>query len=258
MSAPNVSAAASLRDVAVIAGDRLRLQPITITIPAGTVTAVVGRNGSGKSTLLGVLAGEIAPTSGDVLIGGIATSALSPRELARRRALLAQDTHVAFGFTVLDVVGWGRTPWKGTPQAADDAAIVAAAIAAQGLEELVDRPVTSLSGGERKRVHIARVTAQRAALLLLDEADSDLDLVGRRAVDAAAREHAAGEGTVVVVSHDVTRISHSCDRVILLRRGQVVAEGLRDDVLTEPLLTEAFEEPVRVAPDEGGVVVRMR
>jgi len=155
-------------------------------------------------------------------------------------------------------VSWGRAPWRGTPQSADDDAVVAAAIAAQGLDDLVDRPVTSLSGGERKRVHIARVTAQQADLLLLDEADSDLDLVGRRTVDAAARQHADRGGTVVVVSHDITRISHACDRVVLLRHGLLIADGPRDDVLTESLLTQAFDAEVRVVADDGGVVVRMR
>lgn len=250
--------AATLHEAAVRSGLHDRLLPTTLSIPAGTVTAVVGRNGSGKSTLLGVLAGELTPTSGTASVGGEPIASLTPRQLARRRALLAQDTHVAFGFTVRDVVGWGRTPWRGTPQAAQDAEIVAAAIHAQGLDELVDRPVTSLSGGERKRVHIARVTAQRAGLLLLDEADSDLDLVGRRTVDAAARLHAARGDTVVVVSHDVTRISHSCDRVILMKRGQVLADGPRAAVLTAELLSDAFEADVRVVPDEGGVVVRMQ
>ncbi len=250
--------AASLHAAALRTGEHYRLHPTTLSIPTGTVTAVVGRNGSGKSTLLGVLAGEIAPTSGDARIGGDLVRSLSPRALARRRALLAQETHVAFGFTVRDVVGWGRAPWRGTPQTAQDDEIVAVAIATQELGALVDRPVTSLSGGERKRVHIARVTAQQAGLLLLDEADSDLDLVGRRTVDVAARQHATQGNTVVVVSHDVTRISHACDRVILMRRGQVVADGPRDAVLTEDQLTDAFEASVRVVPDEGGVVVRMR
>lgn len=250
--------AAALNDAGVHRDGRHRLHPTTLTIPRGSVTAVVGRNGSGKSTLLGVIAGEITPTSGAAYVDGDPVASLGPRELARRRALLAQDTHVAFGFTVRDVVGWGRAPWRGTAQAADDDAVVAAAIAAQSLDDLLDRPVTSLSGGERKRVHIARVTAQQAGLLLLDEADSDLDLVGRRTVDAAARDHAARGNTVVVVSHDVTRISHACDRVLLMRHGRVLAHGPREQVLTEELLTETFETAVRVVPDDSGVVVRVR
>ena len=250
--------AAELVDAGVAVAGRIRLQPATLTVPRGTVTAVVGRNGSGKSTLLGVIAGEIVPSSGRALVDGVEVGRLGARALARRRALLAQDTRVSFGFTVRDVVGWGRAPWRGTPQAADDADIVRAAIAAQSLDDLADRPVTSLSGGERKRVHIARVTAQQAGLLLLDEADSDLDLVGRRTVDEAAREHAARGGTVVVVSHDVTRISHACDRVLLMHHGRVLAHGRSVDVLSEDLLSQAFDAPVRVARDEGGVVVRVR
>jgi iron complex transport system ATP-binding protein len=219
---------------------------------------VVGANGSGKSTLLGVLAGELRPAAGAALVGGQDVGALEPRALARRRALLSQETHVAFGFTVRDVVGWGRTPWRGSPQAGEDAAVIEAAIAEQGLAELLDRPVTELSGGERKRVHLARVTAQQADLLLLDEADADLDLVGRRTMDRAAAAYAAQGRTVVVVSHDITRVSHACDRAIVLRHGRVLADGPIDLVLTEDVLGEAFGAPMRVVPDDGGLVVRMR
>jgi len=255
---PAMAPAAELVDAGVRTDGRDRLRPTTISIARGTVTAVAGRNGSGKSTLLAVLAGEIAPTTGSAFIDAVPVADLGPRDLARRRALLAQETHVAFGFTVRDVVAWGRVAWRGTPAAADDDAAVRAAIDAQDLADLVDRSVTSLSGGERKRVHVARVTAQAADLLLLDEADSDLDLVGRRTVDRAARAHAARGGTVVVVSHDITRISHVCDRVILMHDGRVLAHGPRADALSADLLSAAFEAPVTVTADDDGVVVRVR
>ena len=183
--------AAELVSACVPAGERFRLQQTDLRIRSGVVTAVIGRNGSGKSTLLGVLSGELAPGSGIALIGGHDVRELSTVELARRRALLTQETQVSFGFTVADVVGWGRTPWRGTPSTDDDTRAVDDAIAAQGLDDLRDRAVTSLSGGERKRVHIARVMAQDTGLLLLDEADSDLDLVGRRNLDTLVAEQAA-------------------------------------------------------------------
>jgi iron complex transport system ATP-binding protein len=249
--------AAELRGVSVRAGNRFRLQLTDLRIRAGAVTAVIGRNGSGKSTLLGVLSGELAPSTGRAFVDGHDVHELSTLELARRRALLTQETQVSFGFTVADVVGWGRTAWRGSPLAADDAAAVDDAITAQALDDLRDRPVTSLSGGERKRVHIARVMAQDTGLLLLDEADSDLDLLGRRSLDALVAGQAAGGRAAVVVTHDVTRISHLCDDVVLMRAGHVHAHGPRGEVLTEALLSEAFGVPVRVVGDGDDMIIRI-
>lgn len=249
--------AAELRGASMRAGDRFRLQLTDLAIRAAAVTAVIGPNGSGKSTLLGVLSGELSPTTGTAVIGGHDVRELSSIELARRRALLTQETQVSFGFTVADVVGWGRTPWRGSPSAADDTGAVDSALTAQGLDALRDRPVTSLSGGERKRVHIARVIAQDTGLLLLDEADSDLDLVGRRSLDTLVAEQAARHRAAVVVTHDVTRISHLCDDVVLMRAGHVHAHGPRDEVLTEELLSQAFGVPVRVVGDGGDMIIRI-
>jgi iron complex transport system ATP-binding protein len=249
--------AAELRAACVRAGERFRLQPTDLAIRGGVVTAVIGRNGSGKSTLLGVLSGELAPTEGSAYVDGLDVRGLSTLELARRRALLTQETQVSFGFTVADVVGWGRTAWRGSSAAADDDAVIAAAIAAQGLDDLRDRAVTSLSGGERKRVHLARVMAQDTGLLLLDEADSDLDLVGRRSLDGLVAEQSAQGRAAVVVTHDVTRISHLCDDVVLMSKGRVHSHGPRADVLTEPLLSDAFGVPVRVRGEGDEMIIRI-
>jgi iron complex transport system ATP-binding protein len=249
--------AAELRGAFVRAGERFRLQHTDLAIRSGAVTAVIGRNGSGKSTLLGVLSGELAPDGGTAAIDGLPVRELSTVELARRRALLTQETQVSFGFTVADVVGWGRTAWRGSSTADADARAVDAAIEAQGLADLRHRPVTSLSGGERKRVHIARVMAQDTALLLLDEADSDLDLVGRRSLDSLVAAQAAGGRAAVVVTHDVTRISHICDDVVLMSAGRVHASGPRTEVLTEPLLTAAFGVPVQVLGEGNDMIIRI-
>jgi iron complex transport system ATP-binding protein len=249
--------AAELHGAFVRAGDRIRLQPTDLALRCGAVTAVIGRNGSGKSTLLGVLSGELRPDGGSASIDGRPVHDLSTVELARQRALLTQETQVSFGFTVADVVRWGRTPWRGTPAAADDETAVDAAIAAQGLADLRQRPVTSLSGGERKRVHLARVIAQDTALLLLDEADSDLDLVGRRSLDSLVVAQAASGRAAVVVTHDVTRISHICDDVVLMSAGRVHAHGPRTQVLTAPLLTAAFGVPVHVLGEGDDMIIRI-
>lgn len=252
--------AVELRDASVVTAGRQRLHPTSLRLSRGTITAVIGRNGSGKSTLLAVMAAEIEPDSGAVLIGGDDVHRISLTERARRRSLLTQETHVAFGFTVEEVVRWGRTPWRQTEMSRHDDDVVAQAIDSQDLADLADRPVTELSGGERKRVHIARVLAQQADVLLLDEADADLDLVGRKVIDDVVVEQARAGRTVVVVSHDVTRLARVCDQVILMRHGHIHAFGSGAETLTEPLLSEAFEVPVAVTrhPDSHlDVVIRI-
>jgi iron complex transport system ATP-binding protein len=248
--------AAELRGAGLRMGGRDRLLPCSLAVRGGAVTAVVGANGSGKSSLIALLAGEERPTSGLVLLAGRDLAGLADRDRGRMRALLGQETHVSFGFTVEDVVAWGRHPWPGDRE--EDRSIVEAVIAAQGLAHLRERAVTSLSGGERTRVHLARVLAQRAPLLLLDEADADLDLAGRRMLDDLVRDHARTGGASVVVTHDLARIGHVCDDAVLLHRGAVLASGATGDVLREDLLSEAFEVPVLVRGAGVDLVIRPR
>lgn len=222
----------------------IRLHPTDVSIRRGAVTGILGCNGSGKSTLLGLLAGELTPSEGRALIADQDPAALRHTERARLRALLTQETHVAFGFAVEQVVAWGRAPWRRTAAAAEDAEVIEECIAEQDLAALRTRPVTSLSGGERKRVHLARVLAQRAPLLLLDEADSDLDLVGRQRLDETMAAHARAGNAAVIASHDVVRMGRTCDDIVLLRAGRVVAAGRCSDVFTRELLTETFGMPV--------------
>ena len=250
--------AIELRGASARSGSIVRLHPCSLAVPVGTVTAVIGPNGSGKSTLLALMASEIVPFDGSVLLEGDDIHRLDLTLRARRRAVLTQETAVSFPFTVRQVVSWGRIPWRGTERASDDDAIIDAAIAAQGLSALVDRPVTALSGGERKRVHIARVVAQQAGVLLLDEADADLDLVGRRIVDDLVVTHARRGGTAVVVSHDVSRLARVCDQIVLMSRGRVHAVGTPSEVLTEQRLSEAFGVPVAVDRDGDHLSVHIR
>ncbi len=239
-----------LREASRRDGDRVRLHPTSIAVDSGTVTGVIGRNGSGKSTMLALLSAELSPTQGSVLMDGVEASSLSLVQRAQRRAVLSQETMISFPFNVREVVSWGRRPWRGTEKAAGDSEVIERAIAAQGLADLTDRPVTELSGGERKRVHLARVVAQECAVLLLDEADSDLDLVGRRVLDDLVGAHARSGGTAIVVSHDVNRLGRICDRFIVMRAGRIHAEGRGDAVLTEAVLSEAFD--ARVIVDGSG------
>ncbi len=220
-----------------------RLDHVSVSIRSGRVHAFVGPNGSGKSTLLAVLAGDLPPDSGTVLIQGRPWSSHSPASAARLRALLAQDVPLAFAFTVREVVSWGRLPWRGSDT--DDDAILTEAIAQNRLEELLDRTVPSLSGGERARVHLARVMAQQTPLLMLDEADAALDLAGQAHLDDAIHRRRSRGETTVLVSHDLARVAAVADEVTVLDRGRVVAQGPTSDILTAEKLSVSYGVPVR-------------
>ena len=228
-----------------------RLDAVDVTVGAGGIHALVGPNGSGKSTLLAVLAGDLSPDSGSVLINGEEWSRIGAREAARRRALLAQETPLAFPFTVREVVSWGRLPWRGTDAATEDEQVVAEVIAEHDLGALLDRPVTALSGGERARVHLARVLAQRAPVLLLDEADAALDLAGQAHLDAAVRRRRDAGDTIVIVGHDLGRLAALADSATLLARGRVVAQGPASTTLTAEALTRAYGVPVSTTTTDG-------
>lgn len=238
------------RDVVV----RDRLDGVSIAVGAGEVHALVGPNGSGKSTLLAVLAGDLAPETGTVTVDGEPWSRIGARAAARRRALLAQETPLAFSFTVREVVGWGRLPWRGTDAASQDDAVIAEVIAEHDLADLIDRPVTTLSGGERARVHLARVLAQRAPVLLLDEADAALDLAGQAHLDAAIRRRRDAGDAIVIVGHDLGRLAALADSASLLSRGRIVGQGEAPATLTAEALTRAYGVPVSTAQTDGRTV----
>ncbi|CAB4745463.1 unannotated protein [freshwater metagenome] len=246
-----------LRGVSLGSRVSTRLHRTDLTLAPGSVTSIIGANGSGKSTLLRLMSADLQPTDGRVLMHGADASGLSATLLARHRSMLAQETSVAFPFLVHEVVGWGRFAWRRTPAAADDARIIDDAIESQGLTSLRDRRVTELSGGERTRVHLARVIAQRTPLLLLDEADADLDLVGRRQLDDTVAALALEGTTVVVVSHDINRVAPHTDRVIVMSRGEVHADGQPVQVLTEEILSKAFGTAVEVSDEAGRPIVRL-
>lgn len=226
-------------------GDTLRLDDVSIEVHSGRVHAFIGANGSGKSTLLTVLAGELPLDSGLIEISRSGNppctwSDLSARDAARLRALLAQDTPVSFSYLASDVVRWGRIAWRGSSEQHDDDAVVAEELTMNNLNHLAHRRITELSGGERARVHLARVLAQRAPLLLLDEADATLDLAGRAHLDAAVRRRRAAGDAIVLISHDLQRVAALADEVTLLKNGRVLATGDPARVMTPALLSDAY------------------
>jgi iron complex transport system ATP-binding protein len=263
-----MSLSVDVTDVTVRAADRTRLDAVSVTVTPGRVHALIGANGSGKSTLLTVIAGELVPDSGLVTISPTspAGTASPPRtwkdfdarQSARLRALLAQDTPIAFSYSVADVIRWGRLAWQGTPDQRQDEEVLDEEIAANDIAHLLDRRITELSGGERARVHLARVLCQRAPLLLLDEADATLDLAGQSHLDAAVQRRRAAGDAIVIISHDLTRVARLADDVTVLENGRVLAAGAMRQTMTADVLSEAYGVAVDVQEIEGSLLISRR
>jgi iron complex transport system ATP-binding protein len=224
---------------------------IDVEARAGEVLALAGPNGAGKSTLLRLLAGELEPTGGNVELGGRPLAGIAPGERARLRAVMPQDTVLQFAFTVREVVEMGRHPHRGAGGERDGAA-VESAMRWTEVQDLGDRTFPTLSGGERSRTTLARVLAQEAPVLLLDEPTAALDIRHQERAMTVARSFADSGGTVVAVLHDLNLAGAYADRVALLDQGRLAGVGTPWDVLREDLLGRVFGHPVRVLPSPWG------
>ncbi|MFB7085891.1 ATP-binding cassette domain-containing protein [Streptomyces sp. NPDC056296] len=185
---------------------------------------------------------------GVVRVHGRPVTEWSAPELALRRAVLPQSASLSFPFPVAEVVRMGRAPWAGSDLADEDDAAVAEAMARTEVTGFAGRPFSALSGGERARVALARVLAQRAPLLLLDEPTAALDLRHQELVLRLCRERARAGDAVAVVLHDLSLAAAYADRVVILRAGRVAADGPPTEVLSEGLLSEVYDQPVEVLP----------
>ncbi|MFF3977155.1 heme ABC transporter ATP-binding protein [Streptomyces sp. NPDC055808] len=244
-------------ELRVSLGGRPVLDGVGLRVRTGEVVALVGPNGAGKSTLLAALAGDVAAASGTVRIDGRTPAEWPAPELALRRAVLPQQAALSFPFPVEEVVRMGRAPWAGTVREDEDEAVVADAMAATEVAGFAGRPFGSLSGGERARVALARVLAQRAPVLLLDEPTAALDLRHQELVLRICRERARAGDAVVVVLHDLALAAAYADRVAVLHEGRLAAEGPPREVLTEELIGRVYRQPVDVLrhPRTGAPVV---
>ena len=235
------------------------LRAVSCAARPGQVTGLVGPNGAGKSTLLRVLAGVLRPDSGSVWLGTAPLTALAARERARLIAYLPQQ-EAAHPFTALETVLMGRYPHlsRFALEGADDRRIARAALARTGTERFADRQLDRISGGERQRVLLARALAQQVRVLLLDEPAAGLDLRHQLAAMETLRAEAAGGAAAVAALHDVTLASRYCDRLTLLARGAVVAEGAPAEVFTPPRFREVFGVEAAVERDPATGVPQVR
>lgn len=231
------------------AGGRALVDRVSLALARGEVLALVGPNGAGKSTLLRLLAGDLVPAGGEVTLDGRPLARHGARDLALRRALLPQQTILQFAFTARAVAAMGRHPHLGLGgESAEDEAIVEASLARTETLPLAERAYPSLSGGEQARVSLARVLAQAAPILLLDEPTAALDLRHQQAVLRIARDLAAEGAAVLAVLHDLNLAAAYADRIALLSGGRLVAEGTPWQALTAERLSAVFGHPVAVVP----------
>ena len=236
-------------------GGALALEQVSLVARAGEVTALLGANGAGKSTLLRLVAGLLGPCGGRVSVGGQDVATLDRRALARAVALVPQSERVAEGFRVRDVVAMGRAPhqdgWM-TPSSQDRAA-VDEALGRCDLGGVADRNVETLSGGEQRRVSVARALAQKARVLALDEPAAFLDIRHRLELHELLTEVAARDGIACLMAmHDLDAAARIATQVVLMRSGRVVAAGSPGDVMTPPRLAETFDAEVDVGVHSSG------
>ncbi len=227
-------------------GEQLRLDAVSVEVGQGEIHAVVGPNGAGKSTLMGILSGMQKVDSGSVEFSSRPIRDLNVRELARARSVLGQDLAVSFGFTVAEVVAWGRAPWRGTDQMKEDQNAIEWAMQVAHVTSLRERRINQLSGGERKRVHIARVIAQDCPLNFFDEPDSDLDLIGTNELGATLRSLNEIGRTLLVSSHNLSWVSALATHVILMGDHKIVGRGPTKEILTTQLLSQAYGKTINV------------
>jgi iron complex transport system ATP-binding protein len=221
-------------------GDAVPLAETSLQVEHGEFIAIVGPNGAGKTTLLALLAGELEPTSGSVTLGGEALDQLPLWARAQRRAYLPPHSRKDLSFTVREVVAMGRHPWRGDDPG--DSGRVEASMQAVRVEQLSDRVFGALSTGEAQLVQIARILAQGAPLLLLDEPTAGLD-VGQQ---ERTLQTLAEEPTVVAVIHDLNAAASVADRMLILSGGSTVAIGSPSEVLQDDLLSEIYAHPMAV------------
>lgn len=244
------------------------LRGVSVSVRPGEIVGILGPNGSGKTTLLKVLAGLLRPQSGRVLLDGRPIASLARRAIARRMSVVPQETHLAFDYSVLEVVLMGRYPHLGAfeLEGPRDLAAARAALALTGTTAFERRPFESLSGGEKQRVIIASALSQlddggrgaTGAYILLDEPTASLDLRYQLEVVALLKRlHVERQPGILVSIHDLNLAAALCERLVLLRDGRVLADGPTRDVLTPAHIRELYhvEAEVIAHPGAGHPVV---
>ncbi|MCL6337556.1 Fe(3+) dicitrate ABC transporter ATP-binding protein FecE [Pectobacterium carotovorum subsp. carotovorum] len=223
-------------------GDKRILDGLSLSLPAGKITALLGPNGCGKSTLLKCFAKLLTPESGTIQLNGKSLSTFSARQLSRHLALLPQQHLTPEGITVRDMVAYGRSPWLSMwgRLSPDDRQRVQLAMEKTHIVDLADKRLTDLSGGQRQRAFLAMLLAQDTPVVLLDEPTTYLDINHQVELMKLLRELNQAGKTVVTVLHDLNQASRYCDHLVMLADGRVMAEGSPHEVMKPELLQRVF------------------
>lgn len=239
-------------------GKKPVLRGISFSVPTGSICGLFGPNASGKTTLFRCCLGLVAPDAGEVYVAGAAVQKMRIAELARRVAYVPQEHQPGFPFLVREIVSMGRTPHMGAffRLSKNDLRQVDMAMKITGVASLADEPCTSLSGGQRQLVYLARALAQEAPLMLLDEPTSALDFCNQMTVWRTLRLIAEQGVTVVVCCHDPNHILWFCDRVAVLHQGSLLAEGPCNETLTSGVLHTLYGPDIEVCAVGGRPLVR--
>lgn len=225
---------------------------LTLAIPSGRVTVLVGANGCGKSTLLRGLARLLKPVQGTVFLDGKAIAQYSTKAVAQQLGLLPQNPVAPEGLTVKDLVAQGRYPYQNWLQqwSAHDEHYVQQALEITDLVELGDRPLDTLSGGQRQRAWIAMTLAQNTQILLLDEPTTFLDLAHQiEILDLLHHLNREQGRTIVMVLHDLNQACRYADYLVAIKAGQVFAAGAPDTVITKDTVQAVFNLKCQIYPD---------
>lgn len=240
-------------------GDKVIVDDLTITIPEGQVTTVIGPNGCGKSTVLRTIARIMKQKSGVIYLDGKSIQEQSTKEVAKKMAILPQHPVAPQGLTVSELVSYGRAPHqKGFgSQTKEDRKMVKWALDITNTSQFADRPIDSLSGGQRQRVWIAMALAQGTEILLLDEPTSFLDLAHQLEIlELLQKLNQEENKTVVMVLHDLNHAARFGNYMIAVKNGKVIMEGTPHDVMTKKVLKDAFniDADIVVEPNSGSPV----
>lgn len=227
------------------------LSELSVRLPKGKITALIGPNGCGKSTLLKALSRILTPSSGRVSLTGETVHGMPEKTVAQKISLLPQTLVNPEGITVQQLVEYGRTPylshWGRLSE--EDRIQVAMAMEETGVVELAQRPLEALSGGQRQRVWIAMILAQNTDIVMLDEPTTYLDLSHQVELMNMMRAMNDKGKTVVVVLHDLNQACRYCDHLVVLKEGAIVTEGDPGTVFNSALLNDVFNLKASVIPD---------
>ena len=226
-----------------------RIVDVNLSLRQNQVTGLIGPNGAGKSSLLNALAG-LLPSEGFIGLSGQAANSLKPAIRAQKIALQPQFIESAWSLSVHDIVSMGRIPWGDSDQG-----IIHQVMRQANIEQFASRRVNELSGGERARVWLARVLANRPQVLLVDEPVANLDIHYQQQVMKILSEYARSGHTVLIALHDLSLAARYCDRLCLMHQGRQVKAGKVSEVLQSDLLSEVFEVDVFVDLDNAPPVV---